>query len=196
MKVGFRLVGERPLLMHSARLSDPLNDDARRVKEIKAKRKRTEADEEAAALLEWQAGMYHDPDVGPFIPGQNIEAMLKQAARIMRKGKDVERAILVTDAMIPLLYDGPRDLAGLKSDVRFRHSCSARMPSTGARVWRVRAIFPEWEAEGNLILDDMLLDYRDLQSIILRAGGEIGLGDWRPRYGAFTGEVFRDGDDS
>jgi len=182
--ITFEIRGTRPLLMHSARLADPLDAISRQIKAIKKDRRRTEADEELAALLEWEAGLYYSDELGPYIPSENLESMLKESARKWRKGKDIERGVMVpVDAAIQ--YDGPRALAELKELPQFRDTRSARMPSTGSRVVRCRPRFPEWSLTFSVQFDPRIIEEQDLREIVERAGEEIGLGDWRPRYGAF-----------
>lgn len=199
MELTFDIKGTRPLLMHSAALADPLNEHARSIKAIKKNRKRTEADEEAAAIEEWLGGLYFDEKLGPYVPGINIEAMIKESARKWRKGKDIERGVMVLTEMVPLDYRGPRALAQLQADARFRDARSARMPSTGSRVMRVRPRFESWALSFTVDFEPKLIERRDLVDIMHRAGEEIGLGDWRPRYGVFVvtridGELTSDGE--
>lgn len=198
MEITFDIKGTRPLLMHSAALADPLNEHARAIKAIKANRKRTETDEERAAIEEWLGGLYYDEKVGPFIPGINIEALIKESAKKWRKGKDIERGVMVLEETVPLEYNGPRALAKLQEDHRFRDARSARMPSTGSRVMRVRPRFEQWGLSFAVDFEPKLIERRDLIDIMHRAGEEIGLGDWRPRYGVFVvtkidGEITSDG---
>jgi hypothetical protein len=172
--------------MHSAALADPLNPFSKGIKAIKQNRRRTEVDEEVAAQLEWQGSLYFDPQIGPFVPGVNLEAMLKESAKRWRKGKDIERGVFVPEEKVQLGYDGPRDLDKLKLDPRFRDVRPARMPSTGARVIRVRPKFPEpWTLAFTVSFEETLIEAATLREIMERAGREIGLGDWRPRYGIF-----------
>lgn len=184
-----KVEGTRPLLMHAAALADPLNPYSKQIKAIKANRRRTDADEELAAQLEWEGGLYYDTEdgLGPYIPGVNLEAVIKESARKWRKGKDVERGVMVTEEKVRLDYKGPRELAELKADGHFRDVRSARMPSTGARVIRARPRFSEpWTLTFTVEFDPRTIEKKDLLAILERAGEDIGLGDWRPRYGTFA----------
>ena len=55
-QVKYHLEGASPLLMHNGALADPLNFWAKKMKEITAKQKKTDADHEEIGRLEWRAG--------------------------------------------------------------------------------------------------------------------------------------------
>lgn len=181
------IVGTSPLLMHSARLSNPLDSSARAMKKISAKRNKTEEDYVHLAELEFGGGLYHDSDIGPFMPGPNIVRCLVDAGRKRKLGQKVTQAVFVETPVNPLQYNGPRDVKGLWENVNFRHEASVKVGTS--RVIRTRPQFTQWATAAVLNVDTEILDADDLAQIVEIAGSVIGLGDWRPTFGRFSGTL-------
>jgi len=177
--------GTSPLLMHSAQLSDEFNPVTLAMKKITSKKtNKTEDDRWELRRLEFAGSLYFDADLGPYIPAENIEASIANAASLTRKGKDVKRGMKIVNAVNPLAYHGPRTIDELwaKRD-EFAHFASVKVQT--ARVTRTRPIFREWACEADGIYDPNVIDQESLESWIEKSGQLIGLGDWRPRFGTF-----------
>lgn len=186
-KFSIKLVGTRPLLMHSARSVDPLDPLMQQKATYTALRKKTEADQLEIYRLDFMLGLYHDSDLGPYLPSDNVFKALIEAARKSKQGKLIEQGLYLTTDVCPLVYVGPRDPEGLFADANFvdRRSVKQQM----SRIIRTRPIFREWQVTMQGMLDENVLNWKDLNSIVAIAGEYIGVGDWRPRYGTFTAEV-------
>lgn len=187
MDLQLEITGTAPLLMHNARLADPLDSMARDLKKVTSKTKKSEDDHAEMARLEFLGGLYYDPEVGPYIPGDNIFRALIDAGRKRKLGKKVIEAIFVTSNVNPVAYKGPRTPAELWSDGNFTLRSSAKVGMQ--RVNRTRPQFTGWLTSARLYLDTDILDLDDLRDIVEIAGKLIGLGDWRPRYGRFEGAL-------
>ena len=185
------LTGTAGLLMHNSRLSNPLDPATKALKKYTGKRKKTDEDHETIAQLEYAGGLYLDPDIGPYIPGENIARCLVDGAKLTKQGVKVTRGVFISTDINPLSYNGPRDGDGLWADGRFRHMASVKVGTQ--RVMRCRPLFQEWAVQADGILDPSVLELDDLVSIADDAGALIGLGDWRPRFGRFTATVTRTG---
>lgn len=181
--------GTTPLLMHNARLSNPLDEVAKAMKRISAKRTKTEEDYAEMARLEHSGGLYFDTDIGPYLPGQNFERCLVDAARITKSGKKIERGVFVETNVNPVFYEGPRDVSGLWDNENFRHSASVKVGQV--RVTRTRPQFRTWKVDAEGEYDATVINLEELREIAGTAGRMIGLGDWRPRYGRFSAEIER-----
>lgn len=179
--------GTKPLLMHNSQLSNPLNEVAKAMKRVTSKRIKTDEDHEELARLEHTGGLYIDLDMGPYLPGQNFERCLVDAARITKAGKKIERGVFIDTDVNPLSYDGPRDVDGLWKDQNFRHMASVKVGTS--RVTRCRPQFREWLVEAEGEYDPSIINLAELAEIATTAGMMIGLGDWRPRFGRFTAAV-------
>jgi hypothetical protein len=186
MRVRITLEGSTGLLCHNARLANPLDPIVRQMKVISGKRKKTDEDLERLARLEFEGGLYFD-DAGPFIPGANIEKCIVEGARVTRQGKQVERGLFITDDEVPLVYKGPRLVDELWADEAFRSMMSVKVGTS--RVMRCRPLFRGWTLDVHGEMDPGLLNLDTLEAIVTDAGGMVGLGDYRPRYGRFTGTV-------
>jgi len=181
MEFTITVTGTRPLLMHNARLSDPLDFYAKAMSKINNKRKKTEQDYEELARLEFLGGIYHDAEFGPYLPGDNFQRFLFDSATRRKLGQAVKRGVFISSEVNPLVYDGPRDLESLWADENFRHRQSAKVQAR--RVIRTRPMFRQWTAQAEGVLDGEELDFDDLRSLAERGGSITGFGDWRPRFG-------------
>lgn len=187
LELTLKIVGESPMLMHSSRLSDPLDPATKALKVASGKRSKTDDDHAAMAEAEFLGSLYCDPDVGPFLPGENIHASLVAAAKMDKLGVKVTRGLLVRDDINPLVYDGPRDPVAMWRDGRFAHRASVKVMA--ARVIRTRPIFRTWATQTTLLVDESQLDLAQVRYIADNAGSFIGVGDWRPRFGRYSAVV-------
>jgi hypothetical protein len=179
--------GTSPLLMHNGRLVDPLDTITKKIKEVSSKRVKTDEDHEEMAKLEWLGGIYFDPSAGPFIPALNLLKCLIEGARLNKGGKQIERGVFFDTIMIPLVYDGPRELETLYVTAGFRH----RVPVTIGRVkvMRTRPIFNQWRLHAEGMFDGSVVNFANLHNAARLAGQMIGLCDGRPLYGRFHCEL-------
>lgn len=185
--IKLRLVGNRPLLMHSGRLADPLDEIARDLAKVTGKRAKTVADHEQIARIEWFGGLWLS-DGHPCIPSEAVEASFIAAARARKKAKQARAGLMVVTPC-PLIYDGPHDLDALWQDPAFQLRRLVRIGN--ARMIRTRPRFSNWRADAFVSFVPTLLDRAEVLDIFDLAGCQEGLGDWRPRYGRFTVELIQ-----
>lgn len=183
-----RIKGIAPLLMHNGQLADPLNKFARAMKALTAKRKKTDADFEQIAKLEFMGGLYLDERGRPAIPGELIEGVLRDGAKKSRQGKDAQCGI-ISDGVWPLIFNGPKEVDALWADERYRDSRGVVIKRN--RIMRMRPVFPAWELEFNVSFQDEVANADQVAKWLVDAGQFVGLGDFRPRFGRFTLESFR-----
>ena len=81
-----RITGTRPLMSHPPPGSRRGGEIGRRLKELNALRKPTEADIEERDSLKYVVALYCDPDIGPYLPGLNLWAAIRDGAKIHRLG--------------------------------------------------------------------------------------------------------------
>lgn len=95
-------------------------------------------------------------------------------ARHYRAGKQVERGVSIADFMLPVIYGGPRDMAGLwgGGKSKFLDLRSVRVTGGGRIDW-CRPIFREWLIEAEVILDPEAID---LEKFTARCSGP---GKWK-----------------
>lgn len=178
-----QISGTAPLLMHNSRLANPLDEYAVDIKKITSKRIKTEEDYAQIYRLEFLGGLYYNKKDGIYIPGENIDATIRDGAKLLRKGMDIKRGVMTMENKVPLTYEGPRDpekLAGNGfADIR------RVQVNKGSSAMRCRPRFDTWACAFTLSLDPEVISPADLRLCVDLAGQRIGLGDYRPRYGKF-----------
>lgn len=191
-KMKVRLEGIQPMLMHNNQSCNPLNKFAKAMKAITGKHKKTDEDHESLARIEWESGLYYTDATGPFVPSVNVEAMLREAAKKRKLGKAVEQSLRVYPLEIPLQYNGPRDMEGLKkiaySGDKVNGEDFMDIRPVGIQqstVMRARPRFNKWAVDLEVEADDTVFNQDDIIQIFAIAGTKIGLSDYRPRYGLF-----------
>jgi hypothetical protein len=171
--------------MHSGLLADPLNKIVKEMKKISGKRGKTEADMEELAKLEWKGSLYIDKNE-IVIPGEVIEACFINGSKKKKLGQQA-KAGSFCDGHAVLDYKGkPEKLDLEKLWKAGEHRFMAPVIVSRSRVMRCRPRFEEWSATFNLHFNDEMLNPSDVLEILRIAGEQIGLCDWRPRFGRFT----------
>lgn len=184
-QVKITITGTSPLLMHSDRLSNPLDPLTKEIKTYTGKRKKTDEDHLEIARLEWRGGMYYDPKIGPYIPARNIKAALIVAAKKSKDGPKMKTGATILESMCPLKYRGPRDIEKLWEDGNFADIRSVAVMS--ARTMRCRPVFTEWETTFTAVYDAAVVDKVDIVRFAETAGQLVGIGDYRPANGGDFG---------
>jgi hypothetical protein len=180
----FKITSVAPLLMHNGQTADPLNQHSRSIAEITSKRKKTEADHREVSRREWFAGLYL-MNGEPCIPAEMIEAVLIEGAKKEKRGPAAKAGIIV-ESNARLDYQGPRKPEALWQDEKFRLRVPVRVGTS--RVIRTRPRFEKWSASIVVKYLPSLLNEKDIRSFLAAAGEQIGLADWRPRFGRFAVE--------
>lgn len=202
MKTFKAVISGPALLMHNGRLANPIDPFTKALKESTGKKKKSDADHEEVSKREFQGGLYHDDDLGPYLPVEALQAMLVEGARKSKQGRDFvsvsARGLTeATEDRIPLEYKGPRKRDELWNDKAFVHTVGVKV--TTSRVMRTRPIFKKWKASFAIeIEDDATVNPADVERALTVAGRMVGLGDWRPgsprggRHGRFIVEEFKE----
>lgn len=189
MRVLLTLTGMSGLVMHNPRLIDSEDPYVRQIAELTSKgSKQTDAEREEVARLEWMGGVYHDPEVGIYVPSWNVVKCVNRGAVLTREGMNVLRALSVVSDRVPLLYDGPRELTKLyeRPEFRFRKEVGIGQK----KVMRVRPIFRRWSLELDAELVEEAMNPGDLLRVATTAGRSEGLGDARKLgFGRFAVEM-------
>jgi hypothetical protein len=183
----FRITGASPLILHSEKGANPLNPDVKELKSITSKRKKADEDMAMISFLEWKLAMYFEEKHGPGVPGLNIEAVMRDAAKLSKQGKDITRGLRCLDNFVPLEYSGPRDIQKMWDSGRFTDIRSVVVQR--ARLMRCRPIFTDWKLVFTIQFNPEVLDQQKVINCMVLAGSQIGLCDFRPRFGQFTVEL-------
>lgn len=178
-----RIVGDSALLMHSCAGLDKFNPLQREIAKLTGKKKKTDDDLLEIKRLEWRMGLYLDEKGIISIPANNIMAIIIEGARKSKLGKQASAGVFESQAFYPLKYDGPADLDLLYKDNRFVDYRPVRNQQN--RVMRSRPIFRSWSVDIGLQFDESIIDRDALKLALSVAGEQVGLGDYRPRFGRF-----------
>jgi len=184
----FRLKGQVPLIMHNGQLAHPLNPYAKAVREIAAKRKKTDADFEEMSHLEFLGSFYLTDDGVPCIPAHVIRGALMGkggASRKQRMGKNAELGIFIT-GNFPLEYDGPKDPEKMWKDGKFRFDSLEKIQNS--KIARTRPIIKDWSLVVEVTYNEDFVNPDTVEYLMIIAGNECGLCERRPTYGRFSVE--------
>lgn len=179
-----RLVGAAPLLMRSGQMADPLNPIVKSLQRLTRKRDKTDADHEAISHLDWVGGLWTDGGY-PCVPGEAVEAAFIRAARTKRLGR-IAGAGVICPGNPRLEYSGPTDVEALWANPQFQLRVPVQV--MGKRTMRTRARFERWAAVVDIEFLPSLLNPEQVVEILRIAGDQVGLGDWRPKFGRFRVE--------
>jgi hypothetical protein len=91
----YRLTAVAPLIMHNARLVDPLDPWSREIAAIAGKRFKTLADHERLAKAEFFGSAWM-ADGRPCIPATVIEGVIVAAAKTRKRGRQARSGIICT----------------------------------------------------------------------------------------------------
>jgi len=189
--VQIRFQGVSPLLCHNGQTADPRNTYAKAMKAISGKRKKTDADYDEMARLEWLAGLYRTSD-DIVIPDYVIESTMISGAKKSKRGPQAKCGLFFTEHA-SLHFVGKPDvitddtLAEMFVSGDFTHTIGVKVSMS--KVMRTRPIFRNWSLTATAQYDPDVLNLRDVEEIAADAGKLVGLGDWRPKHGRFETEV-------
>ena len=189
MRIMLSLTGRTGMVMHNPRLVDPEDPYVRAIAEITSKgSKQTDADRAEVGKLEWFGGIYHDPEIGVYVPSWNVVKCINRGGVITREGTDVLRALSVLTEKVPLQYDGPTDLEELYARPEFRFRKEVGIGQK--KVMRVRPIFRKWSLVMEAELLEEAMNPGDLLRVAETAGTSEGLMDARKLgFGRFDVEM-------
>jgi hypothetical protein len=202
-----RLVGVSPMLMHSTTTLDPTNpltiamDKIQKNKTLKA----SLIGQQQMSKLEWYAGLYvagegrivlddYDPRIEGkmqlVITGDMLESMITEGAKKTKKGKSSKAGVTCDGPVFgcfPLEYDGPADINKLYS---MGNTFIDRRPVRiqQSRILRTRPRFNIWSLPIRVQYNESVISLESVVSALVVAGQEIGLSNYRPKFGRFVVE--------
>lgn len=134
------------------------------------------------ARIEWYASLYLNKG-RVCIPSLVLEAAFVKAAQKRKLGKQAQAGIFIDEDMI-LNFDGDNlTIDELWERDTNRHCVAVRVQTN--KIMRTRSIFHEWSGAFEIHFDDEALNASQVEDIVNIAGSQIGLCDWRPKFGRF-----------
>ena len=179
------------MIMHNGRTADPLDEFARKLKKVSAKRAKTEDDHLLMAQIEQEAGLYWSDELGTYMPSDNLQRMFLDACKKLKLGRQSVGIIIDHEYGVPVIFENHKNWKKITTDPRYRLRKSVTIGA--AKVMRTRPLIPTgWELTISIELDPEMIDVDQFHEICHIAGNRIGLGDWRPgapkvpgRFGRF-----------
>lgn len=161
------------------------------MKAISGKRKKTDADYEELARLEWLAGLYRFRD-DIVIPDYVLEAVFINGAKKSKRGVQAKCGMFFTEHSTLNFPNKPAEindetLSEMFLTGNFTHTVGVKVGM--AKVMRTRPMFRDWSLVATAQFDPDVLNLRDIEEIANDAGKLVGLGDWRPKHGRFSADV-------
>ena len=161
------------------------------MKAVSGKRKKTDADFDELARLEWLAGLYRFRDE-LVIPDYVLEAVFINGAKKSKRGPQAKCGMFFTEHAVLNFPGKPAEinddtLSEMFLSGEFTHTVGVKVGM--AKVMRTRPIFRDWSLIARAQFDPDVLNLRDIEEIAADAGKLVGLGDWRPKHGRFTAQV-------
>ncbi len=188
--------GIRPLIMHNGRLANPMDPHAKNLSAAARKYKGSKSDDdfEAVCKTEFMGALYYHKALGPYLPVDNLQAMLVEGARKRKHGKTFEAFVNIVEPDdadgYKLQYAGPRDAEELFMSDDHRFTKGVKVGT--ATVQRTRPRFPKgWSVEFMLEVQEGGPDANQVQDALNDAGLIVGLCEWTPRYGRFEVTDFK-----
>ncbi len=190
--VTVRLIGTVPLMIHNGRLRNPLDQYAKALKILTAKRKKTDIDHMEISRLEWEGSLYLN-NGQVVVPGIAIDRTFQNGAKLSKNGKSWQKGALVLDNVCPLCYKGEKidikmngEIPNEQLDKYYPAFNTMEMKLIkGIAVLRTRAIFHDWSTTCQVSYDETIFDERTIQQILEGSGKYVGLLEERPRFGQF-----------
>lgn len=177
-----KIEGVSPLALHNVRLANPFDPLVKEIKQITSRRKKSDEDLEQLMLLEWKGGWYTNEKRQPVLPGINIEAALREAAKSRKLGKAFKSAVFV-EGVFPIEYDGPKTIDELEGDPRF--IWSGMMKVSTSKVLRCMPQIPVWSLAFEIRFQVDVIDPGVMKQVLEHCGENVAIGALRPRYGRF-----------
>jgi len=185
-EIEVRIIGVAPIILHNGQTCDPLNKFAKAMKEITKKRNKTEEDILELSRIEWHAGLYVNAEGEVIIPADILDSALIEGAKKSKLGKQFKSAVFVP-------YDAVLDFSKKKYTIEelwdnesYRDVRGVRVGTS--RVMRTRPIFRDWSLTFTIQFDENQVNDGDVMRALKDCGTQVGLCDYRPKYGRFEVE--------
>lgn len=177
------ITGDSPLILHNGQTADPLNKFAKDIKRISSKRAKTDADYQEMARIEWFASLYLD-NGKVCIPSEVFESAIASGARKLKLGKQAQ-ATLFCPSNIELDFEG-KEMTVEQLWERDANRLTVGVRIGQQKIMRTRFIAKKWSAKVAITYEDTMLNRQQVEEMIKATGEQVGLCDWRPKFGRFT----------
>lgn len=181
----------------TVRLSNPYAVESRKLNSS-LKKARKKEDESVMLELEkqqlwndWCASAYwSDEQKRFFLPDTVLLACIRTGAAATKKGKDIDRAVLISETEALIETKPVKSLEAAFNDPSFRLEGPCKIPpKTGALIWKCRCMIPTgWKMLFHVEFDEDVFPGKSIEKV-LEAAGSNGVGGWRPKFGRFLVKI-------
>lgn len=188
-KITFKIEGTMPLMLNNPQTVNPFNEYTKALKEITAKRKKTDEDTFEIFHLKFLASIYQNSKGAYIIPCDSFKKSLECAAKEVKLGKKFEQSVQIfQDAVIDFADNNktPEELwnGGSSQYVDIREG-GVRGVGGAVKIPVCRFIIPEWSTQIEVHYDETQVDEKDILTAIDASGQRHGVGTYRKKYGKF-----------
>lgn len=176
-----KISGSTPLIMHNSAGANPQNHYTKIKKPLTAKRNKTDADYEKLAELDFLSSLYFDNEIGLYMPAENIQKMLLEAARGCDQKKAKKQVVgcrLLEHFGYSIETENCGDLEALVKDPKNKYFAMVTIQKSKSP--HTRAIFRDWKFELECEVDTEIVDPHIVRDWFVYAGDRVGLGSRRP----------------
>lgn len=181
--VDFEIEGISPLLMHNGQLANPMNPIVKQMKTLTSQRKKTDETLMEISRLEFRGGLYLNAKGEVEVPAETIEACIFEGAKKSKLGKQFKSAICILENSV---LDYGKKLNPEQLWAHAEQFADIRAVKVGtARVMRTRPIFRNWRLKFSVSYNPELVNPEQIQLAVVDAGTQVGLLEYRPKFGRF-----------
>lgn len=170
-----KIIGIVPLLQNRYEMT-PAEDDNKALRKVGVPNRKDD----------WKKALYINDEIGIYQPAAHIEgAMIKAAVnfQIVGKGKKTYRDLFKSSVFV-----SPEFIPHGKPEPDFIDRRLVRVNNSA--VDRQRPGFKNWALEFEIQVMEDQINKEVVRQVLEHAGRQVGIGDFRPRYGRFAIERF------
>jgi hypothetical protein len=181
-----KYTGVDEILFNNPQMSDPLNKYTKEMKTFSGKRKKTDDDVLTMRKIELRAKIYHDDELGIYVPSTWVTASIQGVswAKAKVKKADIRASVFVTQPKLKLHYEKMNLVKNPIDIVNNEHFHKVLSLKQGqVRVVKATPVFNKWSFECDIDFDDTIINESELKGLIKYGATFGGFGDFRPTYG-------------
>lgn len=179
-KATVQIRGVTPLLIHNGRTASPLDAYAKKMKAITSKRKKTEEDIRDLLMIQWEASLYWDKEIGLYMPVENILACILKACKKHKMGPQVSGFVFDEAIGFPIMTNNHDNFDALKADEENKFIKTVTVQR--AKTLSCRAIFNAWEITFEFSIDEGMITFDEVKTVLQTMSQRVGLGVWTPSH--------------
>jgi len=172
------IVGITPMLLHNGRTANPLDPFTKKMKALTSKRNKTDEDIQELLLVQWEAALYWDDEIGLHMPSENMFAAFYKGAKKFKLGTKCSAVSFPAHIGYPIITPNHKDLVMLKADEKNKFIKTVVVQKS--KTISCRPILHNWSMKFDLEFETSTIDANEIKTILVCMANRIGLGVWTP----------------